>query len=170
MSVLHVNLNYYATGSATPHVPEICWAASGMVEASDSRQIFEIPDVKRRDGSVVTLRMNMISFLAWFDEFGGSEVCGLHVRGERGLRGDAEGGGEPLLEGTNKYAYDTKIEVTVGDKMQFCTYGEAEKAISDFVRTALPEIEGCLPVDERRDETRTHEGVESGATGKQAGR
>jgi hypothetical protein len=64
-SVLHVNLNYYATGSATPHVPEICWAASGMEEASrDSRRIFEVPEVKRRDGRTVTLRMNMISFLA----------------------------------------------------------------------------------------------------------
>jgi hypothetical protein len=35
--------------------------------------------------------------------------------------------------------------VTVGDRNQFCTFDQAEKAISDFIRVALPEIEDCLP-------------------------
>jgi hypothetical protein len=146
-SALHVNLNYYATGSSTPHVPEICWAGSGMIEApGSSRRIFEIPDVKRRDGSVVTLRMNMISFLAPGSENREKlknvaymfEVNGEYVATPKEVT-------SRFWKASNKYAYDTKIEVTVGDGKQFCTQDEAQAAISEFIRAALPDIEACLP-------------------------
>jgi hypothetical protein len=169
MSVLHLNLNYYATGSSTPHVPEICWASAGMVEALDSRQIFEVPDVRRRDGSLVTLRMNMISFLA-----PGSAPSGVrkYVGYMYAVNGEYVATPKEVVsrfwKARNKHAYDTKIEVTVGDRNQFCTFEEAKGAISDFVRVALPGIEGCLPVDEKpgggdvttKDTkgTKTHEG------------
>src|ERR1035437_4509320 len=61
--VLFLNLNYYAIGSSTPHVPEVCWAGAGMTEARASRVIFDIPYVRRKDGSMVTLHARMISFL-----------------------------------------------------------------------------------------------------------
>jgi hypothetical protein len=57
---------------------------------------------------------------------------------------------------SNRYAYHCKIEVAVGDDGKigmdgreygghYCSQAEAQAAISDFIRAALPEIEACLP-------------------------
>ena len=44
-----------------------------------------------------------------------------------------------------KYAYHTKVEVTVP---VYCTPAEAQAAISDFIRASLAEVEACLPQTE----------------------
>jgi len=150
-AALHLNLNYYATGGSTPHVPEICWAGAGMVEAALSRQVFAIPNVRRKDGRLVTLRMNMISFVPPGSE-NGKGAGGQRLKNVAymfAVNGDYVATPKEVTsrfwKASNKYAYDTKIELTVGDDQQYCSQGEAQAAISDFIRAALPEIEACLP-------------------------
>src|SRR5262249_22193068 len=60
----NLNVNYYPTGSSTPHVPEICWVGSGREQTADGGETFEVKGVPRKDGSRIDLRMRMVSFLA----------------------------------------------------------------------------------------------------------
>ena len=39
-TLVNLNVNYDASGSSTPHVPEICWAGSGREESPDSCILF----------------------------------------------------------------------------------------------------------------------------------
>jgi hypothetical protein len=159
-SLVNLNVNYYGTGSATPHVPEICWAASGREEARDSRCNFDVKGVKRRDGSVVDLRMKMISFMPprgnpLKDEKSGKplytnvayvfQVNGRYVASPQEVSSQ-------FWKATYRFAYHAKIEVTpmMSDATGkpgplTCTQEQAQKIVSDFVRDALYEIEGCLP-------------------------
>lgn len=156
---LFVNLNYYDTGEATPHVPEKCWAGSGMVEKGGTRHIFTVPDVRRKDGSVLNLRMTMVSFLpGGGDESvfsaGSDDHRLLNVAYVFQVNGDYVATPKEVLstfwKAENKHAYHCKIEVSL--KGQYCPPEEAEKIIGRFVRQVIPEIEECLPDPRRLNE------------------
>jgi hypothetical protein len=151
-ATLKLNLNYYATGNASPHVPEICWAGTGMNEATSSRRYFDVANVKRLDGTVMTLRMRLISFLPHHDLSGvqpeGAEDASrlLNVGYVFEVNGNyvatPQEVSSQFWRASAKHAYHTKIEVTVPD---YCTQDEAIAAISDYMRVALPAVEECLP-------------------------
>jgi len=144
---LYLNLNFYGIGSSSPHVPEICWAGAGMLEAKSSRQIFDIPNVRRKDGSVVTLHARIISFLPRGEAEDPNRL--KNVIYIFNVNGDYVATPQEVLsrfwKASNKYAYDTKIEVTVGGDKQYCSQEQAQAAVSDFLRASLSEIESCLP-------------------------
>jgi len=152
---LSLNLNYYASGNATPHVPEICWAATGMREHSKTN--FNIDNVRRKDGSLVTLRMRLLTFYPRTSNvsefFTGTqqatqddekklknvayifEVNGDYVSNRREVM-------SKFWKPGNRFAYHTKIEITVNE---LCSVEEARQVVGDFMRASLAEIEECLP-------------------------
>jgi hypothetical protein len=149
---LRLNLNYYGTGSATPHVPEICWAGAGMQEAADSKQEFVVKGVRRKSGKLEDIKMRMICFLPNQTDASGLslgtdlgdktlnvaylfEVNGKCVSQPQEVTGE-------FWKASSKYAYHTKIEVTVP---AYCTPQQAQQVISDFIRASLADIEDCLP-------------------------
>jgi hypothetical protein len=156
-SGVNLNVNYYGTGTSTPHVPEVCWAGSGRVEAASSRVGFIVKGVKRRDGSVIDLPMRMISFVPaggqTTNEAGEAVYSNVayvfHVNGEY-VVGSQEVTSR-FWKAAYRYAYHAKIEVTPLDMTDSkggvltCTQGQAQKIIGDFIREVLPEVEGCLP-------------------------
>jgi hypothetical protein len=153
-AMLALNVNYYATGNSTPHVPEICWAGSGLEEASDKRKTFVINDVRRADGTVEKeLRMHLISFKVQNSDFGDGSSSNVYknVAYLFEVNGDCVATAKEVLSGfwkaSNPHAFHSKIEVTI---QQPCTQEEAEKAISDFIREALPAVEECLPAKETK--------------------
>jgi hypothetical protein len=156
-STVNLNVNYYPTGTSTPHVPEVCWAGSGRTEAANSRVTFVVKGIKRRDGSMIDLPMRMISFVP----VGGptandagepiySNVAYVfHVNGEY-VSGSQEVTSR-FWKASYRYAYHAKIEVTPldasgqGRNVLTCTQAQAQKIVGDFIREALPEVEECLP-------------------------
>jgi len=153
-SILSLNVNYYATGSSTPHVPEICWAGSGLQEAKELRKEFTVSGVHRADGTVKDIQMRMISFYTQTDNgfSDGTEQKSVVYKNVAYLfevNGDCVATPKEVIssfwKASNKHAYHTKVEVTVQTP---CTQDEAEKVVSDFIREALPAVEECLPVKE----------------------
>lgn len=155
-SLVNLNVNFYSTGSSTPHVPEVCWAGSGREEVGGARCYFDVKGVKRRDGSLVDLRMKMISFTppagdSNTDEKSGKpmytnvayvfQVNGQYVASTQEVT-------SRFWKAAYRFAYHAKIEVTPlnakGDPLT-CTQEQAQKIVSDFVREALCEVEECLP-------------------------
>lgn len=150
---LSLNLNFYATGNATPHVPEICWAGNGL--KMNNNYFFDIHDVKHKDGSVSSIRARMLSFepksqpgavpfmapaattqlinVAYIFNVNGSYVANTQEVSKR------------FWDPTAKYAYHTKIEVTVP---ALCTPEEAQALVEQFFRASIAEIEKCLPEPE----------------------
>ncbi|MCL2645499.1 MAG: hypothetical protein FWD61_00670 [Phycisphaerales bacterium] len=145
--LLSLNMNYYGTGGATPHVPEICWAGVGMQEASNSRVTFDIPNVRRKDGSVVTLRARMISFVPPGETEDPKKLKNVaylfNVNGH--YVATAKEVISAFWKASNKYAFNTKIEVTVGGPGDFCSQQQAQEAIADFLRGTINHIEDVLP-------------------------
>jgi hypothetical protein len=146
-SVLHLNLNYYPSGSSAPHVPEICWAGVGKKEAGRSRYVFDVPNVRRLDGSVTTLRVRMISFLPPGEAENPERL--QNVAYLFNVNDEYVATPQEVIsrfwKASNKYAYDTKIEVTVGGGNSYCSQAQAQEAVADFLRASIEEIEKCLP-------------------------
>lgn len=156
-SLVNLNVNYYAMGTSTPHVPEICWAGSGRQECSNSRVSFVVKDVKRADGRLVDLPMRMISFVpvkgqtytSNGDPLYSNVAYVFHVNGD--YVAGAQEVASRFWKASYRYAYHCKIEITPlessGPKSEVltCTQAQAQKIIGDFIREALPEIEACLP-------------------------
>jgi hypothetical protein len=155
--LVNLNVNYYAMGTSTPHVPEICWAGGGREESPNSRVTFEVKAVKRRDGSTFDLPMKMISFVP-----AGGQVYAptgeplysnvayvFHVNGA--YVSSTWEVTSRFWKASYRYAYHAKIEVTPLDPggangtVLTCTQAQAQKIIGDFIREALPEVEACLP-------------------------
>jgi hypothetical protein len=158
-SVVNLNLNYYATGTSTPHVPEVCWAGSGRVEVKGQRNFFVVQGVKRRDGTTLDLPMRLVSFEPPAGKSGTSatgapiydnvayvfQVNGQYVAGAQEVM-------SLFWKASYRYAYHCKIEITPldpadrhGQAVLTCTQEEAKKIVGDFIRAALPEVEACLP-------------------------
>jgi hypothetical protein len=157
-ALLNLNVNYYATGTSTPHVPEICWAGSGMEEASASRISFPITGLKRKDGrgKLSDVTMRMISFVPpsgrTVNAKGEAIYCNVaYVFQVNGMYVTTKEEVTSLFwKASYRYAYHSKIEVTPlasggGDNVLECTQAEAQRMIGDFMRAALPEVESCLP-------------------------
>jgi hypothetical protein len=155
-SLLNLNVNYYDTGSSTPHVPETCWAGSGREEVGGARCYFEVKGVRRSDGSSVDLRMKMISFTPprgdpTTDEKSGKpmytnvayvfQVNGQYVASTQEVTSQ-------FWKAAYRYAYHAKIEVTplnAQGRPLTCTQEQAQQLVSNFMREALCEVEECLP-------------------------
>lgn len=158
-SVVNLNLNYYATGTSTPHVPEVCWAGSGRVEVKGARSVFVVPGVKRRDGSTIDLPMRLISFEPPAGKPSVSptgEPLYDNVAYVFQVNGEYVAGPQEVLsrfwKATYRYAYHCKIEITPldpadrrGQGVLTCTQAEAKQIAGDFIRAVLPEVEACLP-------------------------
>ena len=162
-TILNLNVNYYATGSSTPHVPETCWKGNGRVETSNSRINFDVKGIKRPDGSTIDVRMRMVSFQPLPGQASTNakgEAIYSNVAYVFQVNGQYVAGPEEVTshfwKASYKYAYHSKIEITPlesvtapdGTKAEIvlnCTQDEAKRIISDFVREALPAVEECLP-------------------------
>jgi len=161
--LVNLNLNYYDTGSSTPHVPETCWKGAGREEADVSRVMFDVKGIERKNGSKFDVRMRMVSFLP---------LPNQPIKNDRGeaiysnvayvfqVNGDYVSSPTEVMshfwKASYKYAYHSKIEVTPletviapdGSSVAMvlnCTQEEAKKIVSDFIREALPAVEECLP-------------------------
>jgi hypothetical protein len=155
-SLLNLNVNYYDTGSSTPHVPETCWAGSGREEVGGARNYFDVKGVRRSDGSTVDLRMKMISFTPprgdpTTHEKSGKpmytnvayvfQVNGHYVASTQEVTSQ-------FWKAAYRFAYHAKIEVTplnAQGRPLTCTQEQAQQIVSDFMREALCEVEECLP-------------------------
>jgi hypothetical protein len=151
-SILAMNLNYYDTGSASPHVPDICWVGSGRVKIRDEQMIVKgVPHLK---GEPTDLPMRLLSFAPQAGDPGYAATSAgvddpnvfLNVAYVFQVDGKYVARREEVLKEfwhlDSPYGYHTKIELTV---MQVCRPEQAQKAIEDFMRAGLPEIEKCLP-------------------------
>ncbi len=145
-----LNLNFYATGSATPHVPEICWAGNGL--NLQSSRFFDIQGIRHKDGTQSDIRVRLLSFTPkaqpgaiTFEGLTPSNqllnvayvfnVNGRYVANTGEVR-------KHFWDPQAKYAYHTKIEVTVP---MVCSPEEAQPLVEEFFRNSLAEIEKCLP-------------------------
>jgi hypothetical protein len=161
-SLVTLNLNYYPTGSSTPHVPEICWAANGLEEAANSRREFEVPGVNHADGTPLNppLRMRMISFIppkGMPSQSEAGEPLYINVAYVFHVNGEYVATPQEVMShfwsASNKFAYHCKIEVTplspdsIPDKVQLfaSTQAQAQEIVSRFIREAIPAVENCLP-------------------------
>ena len=140
-------------------MPEICWAGSGRDEVGGARNIFDVPGVKRRDGSTVDLRMKMISFLPPPGDPIASETgepMYSNVAYVFQVNGDYVASTQEVTsrfwKAAYKFAYHTQIEITpidpadpTGRKCLTCTQAQAKRIVSDFIREALASVEECLP-------------------------
>ena len=150
---LDLNVNYYPTGSATPHVPEICWAGAGLEEAKEIRKTFYIRGAQRADGTKQDIGMHLISFNVGDGDMTDSSSPKKYrnVAYLFEVNGDCVVTPKEVIsefwKAANPHAFHSKIEVTI---QQPCTQEEAEKAISDFMREALPAVEECLPAKETK--------------------
>jgi hypothetical protein len=158
-SIVNLNLNYYESGSSTPHVPEICWAGSGLIQAKGGQNNFVVKGVKRRDGSLIDLPMRLISFeppagqpkaTPSGEPIYSNVAYVFHVNGE--YVAGAQEVTSLFWKASYHYAYHCKIEITpidpadpLGRQVLTCTQEEAKKIAGEFIREALPEVEACLP-------------------------
>ncbi len=162
-AVLTLNVNYYPTGTSTPHVPEQCWKGTGREEVPGSRTVFDVENVRRRDGTMQTLRMRMISFRplpgqpttnARGEPVYSNVAYVFHVNGD--YVASPQEVTSHFWKATFKYAYHAKIEITPLERVPApdgtlletvlsCTQEDAKRIVSDFVREAVPAVEECLP-------------------------
>ncbi|MGC8624163.1 MAG: exosortase-associated EpsI family protein [Phycisphaerae bacterium] len=153
-SQVDVNLNYYPTDFATPHVPNVCWAGVGMKRIHDS--LITIRHVPHADGTYSNLEMRFLSFYApkmseagiplSMDQHRGRYVNVAYVFQVDGRYvPNPEQVSELFWRTTSKYGYDAKIEVTAEGPGGLTTRPQARRAIASFIRAALPAIERLLP-------------------------
>jgi Protein of unknown function (DUF3485) len=152
-ALLQLNINFYPTDFATPHVPDVCWTANGLQRTSDD--LITVQNVPHDDGTKSDLPMRLESFALpdnndsdmLLDSQATSndgeflnvayvfQVDGAYVP-------NPEQVSEMFWNQTAKYGYDAKIEVRVDGPT---TSQQAQDAIEKFMRTTLPSIEKCLP-------------------------
>jgi len=147
-----VNLNFYDKGEATPHVPDVCWVGAGMVEKADEEVV--IKGLRRGNGSTTDVPMRFISFATGSTSTPGitSPAVGgvndpfynvaytFEVNGE--FAGNRRSVVRKFWRADSKYGYHCKVEIQLD---RVCPRAEAWPLIEEFMRAALPEIEGCLP-------------------------
>lgn len=156
-AVVSLNLNFYATGSATPHVPDICWAGNGLVRGEDG--MFVVEQVPHMDGHTSAIRMRRLSFIPprrqdsmlpiLLENDNQPLVNVAYVfQVNDGYVSTANEVTKHFWNPKSRYAYHTKIELTITNENgspQPCDPKLAEPIFADFLRAALPEIEDCLP-------------------------
>lgn len=169
---LILNLNYYETGTSAFHVPEICWSGAGHVESTNSREFFTVKDVRHKDGTVSDITMRMVSFEPTQNE----QMANIAVANdpENHLNNVAylfevngkyiaspDEASSSFWKASYKYAYGTKIEVTVPG---LTSPKKAQEVIGDYMRAALPEIEECMPDSSKLEETPAKGGTGTSTT------
>lgn len=151
-SVVQINLNYYPTDFATPHVPNVCWVGAGMQRVKDD--LIVIKNVPRADGQVAALPMRFLAFakpngagsgmpLMFSRQSGGEYINTAYTFQVDGKYApNTQQVSAMFWHAKSKYGYDCKIEV---DVLGPSTRAQARKTISAFIRAALPAIERILP-------------------------
>jgi hypothetical protein len=140
-AVINVGLTYY-TGmvDTVAHVPDRCYIADGYEPSTytmESLAAFDGRPGRANDGDVrfinfedqIASRRAASKNVSYVFHANGSYTCdpiGVRVR---------------LQDLTQRYAYYSKIELMT----QMGTPDDAKKAMNDFLASALPEIEKCLP-------------------------
>lgn len=165
---MNLNVNYYATGSSSPHVPEVCWAGVGRTEAPGSGEVFEVSGVPRKHGPAATVRVKLISFLPTRAGTSQPEEAKPGPDGEVRYTNVAylfQVNGEYVSntrevtshfwKASNLYAYHSKIEMTPMQRVRgatgeavmplVCSRSEAKRLVAEFLKEALVEVEACLP-------------------------
>jgi hypothetical protein len=167
-SQVRVNLNYYPTDFATPHVPNVCWAGVGMKRIHDT--FITIHHVPHADGTYSNLEMRFLSFYAPKMSDSGIPLSMNQHRGryvnvayvfqvDGRYAPNPEQVSELFWRTTSKYGYDAKIEVTAEGPGGLTTRPQARKAIASFIRAALPAIERLLPDWKKLNAPATHPAV-----------
>ncbi len=151
-SVITLNINYYPTNFATPHVPNVCWNGVGLKRVKDA--IISVPRVPHANGIVSAIPMRFLSFAGASSGDGGLPLMIDRRDGGNYLNTayvfQVDGRYVPNTQQvsalfwreTSKFGYDAKIEI---DVKGLCTRARALRVIKAFIRAALPSIERCLP-------------------------
>ncbi|NNM87392.1 MAG: exosortase-associated EpsI family protein [Phycisphaerae bacterium] len=151
-SVVQINLNYYPTDFATPHVPNVCWVGAGLQRVKDD--LITIKNVPHADGKLTDMPMRFLAFAKPNGAGSGMPLMFSHQSGGEYINTaytfQVDGKYAPNTQqvsamfwhARSKYGYDCKIEV---DVLGPSTRAEARKTISAFIRAALPSIERILP-------------------------
>ena len=151
-AILAVNINYYPTSFATPHVPNVCWAGLGRKRIYDS--LITVPRVPHANGSISAIPMRFLSFAV---ATGGSAILPLLHNSSHGGRfintaytfqvdgryvADPQQVSALFWRKRSRFGYDAKIEVDILGPSRRAV---ARRRITAFLRAALPAIEKCLP-------------------------
>lgn len=171
-SEVRVNLNYYPTDFATPHVPNVCWAGIGMKRIHDT--FITIHHVPHANGTYSNLEMRFLSFYApkmsdsgiplSMDQHRGRYINVAYVFQVDGRYApNPQQVSELFWRTTSKYGYDAKIEVTAEGPGGLTTRPQARKAIASFIRASLPAIERLLPNWKKLNAPTTHPSKASAA-------
>ncbi len=151
-STVKLNINFYPTDFATPHVPNVCWNGVGLKRVRDS--IITLRGIPHAAGKPGPIPMRFLSFSGADTESSGIPILIDRNTGGRYLNTayvfQVDGRYVPNTQQvsamfwrqTSKYGYDAKIEVDVEG---LCTRATALRVINAFMRSALPSIERCLP-------------------------
>jgi hypothetical protein len=151
-----LNLNYYAQGAASPHVPEVCWAGNGS-ERIGGEDFIMVNGVPHMRGGPTDIRMHTIHFRAQTRDpsellLPQSDNLAVNVaycfQLLHGYVASPEEVSKHFWDPQARYAYHTKIELTITDERGepvACEPALAEPIFADFLKAALPAIEECLP-------------------------
>lgn len=151
-SIIKLNINFYPTNFATPHVPNVCWNGVGLKRVKDA--IIAVKDVPHAVGKPGPIPMRFLSFSGASTETGGLPLLIQPHNSGRYLNTayvfQVDGRYVPNTQQvsalfwrqSSKFGYDAKIEVDVEG---LCTRARALRVITAFIRSALPAIERCLP-------------------------
>ena len=151
-AIVSLNLNYYPTDFATPHVPNVCWIGIGLKRIHDS--LIVIHNVPHANGTVSNMPMRFLSFAVPESGFSGLPLIINQTHGGRYINTaytfqvdgryvpDPQQVSELFWRRRSKYGYDAKIEIDVRGP---CTRAVARRQIAAFLRAALPAIERRLP-------------------------
>jgi hypothetical protein len=156
-AIVALNLNYYASGSATPHTPDVCWAGNGLVQYANG--FFEVAGVPHLKGAPTDIRMRRLSFVPKSSD--PTDVIAdlatdatkltnvayvFHVNGRYvSTTGEVS---KDFWNPRARFAYHAKIELTLvhpNGQPIACDPRVAEPIFAEFLRHALPDIEACLP-------------------------
>jgi len=143
--VIHLGLTYY-TGlvDTVAHIPDRCYIADGYEPSSYNVPTWNLgPDAA---GKYFPLPVRLISF---DDATGNNRVskCVAYVFHTNGhYESDPLGVRQTLEDLTEKYGYYAKIEMMVlVPSVNDLDVANASAAMADFLGSARPQIEACLP-------------------------
>lgn len=150
-AVVRLNINFYPTNFASPHVPNVCWEGAGLVLQKDS--YLTLHNIPHANGKKSTLTLRFLSFAIPQSDATGLPIAtashsGLYLNTAYVFQVDGRYVPDPAQVSElfwrmhSKYGYDAKIEV---DVLGATSPKFARKQIARFFRAALPSIERCLP-------------------------
>ncbi len=150
-AVVRLNINYYPTNFASPHVPNVCWEGAGLVLQHDT--YLTLHHIPHADGKTGNLTVRFLSFALPQADTTGLPIAtvgqsNLFLNTAYVFQVDGRYVPNPAQVSElfwrkhSKYGYDAKIEI---DVLSPTSRKLARKQIARFFRSALPAIERCLP-------------------------